>query len=109
MAFYLENYLIDGMRYGIEDYKDGRPADEHFFFEDFASGKSKRFRCWRGGCGFAQHDTLDEARVAIRDRALLRAMDKVESSLAEASAAGKVVEVLKADDIFKLAKFLEGF
>ncbi len=104
--YYIETYVVDEMIFGIEDHKDGRPDDEHFFHHQFTVGERQRFVVWRGGCSFGQFDSLDEARVAVRDRALLAAVQKVDDSLAAATQAATVVDALKVDDIFKLATFL---
>lgn len=63
---YVEEYIIRGVLWGIEDREDGRPPEEHFFAYDKTR---KRFSCWRGGGGFGQCDTLEDARNCLMDYA----------------------------------------
>lgn len=105
MSLYLETYKIRDTVYGIEDYEDGQPAKEHFFADNYATGKCRRFKLWRGGCGFGQADTLDEARIMVRDRALQQETEMKDVALKLAAEASYIVSVLVVDDIFNLARF----
>jgi hypothetical protein len=69
MTAYIECFVILGQRYGIEDHEDGRPKEDHFFPHRYRSGQSKRFHLWRGGGGFGQADTLEQARQKLFDYA----------------------------------------
>jgi hypothetical protein len=65
MGCYVEEYEILGRSFGIEDYKDGRPADQHFMADIAKREKWPRFKCWTNGCGFDRTDTLAEARNRV--------------------------------------------
>lgn len=67
---YIEAFEIFGSQYGIEDYKDGRPDEDHFMAEKFRARQYKRFHMWRNGCGIGQAKTLKEARQVILEYAL---------------------------------------
>ena len=67
MTDYRETYEFAGTTYGIEDHE--QPGD-HFFPHHYTEGKSKRFQCWRNGCGIGGHDTLREARLHLLNYAL---------------------------------------
>jgi hypothetical protein len=103
---YVETYKINGVEFGIEDHKDGAPADDHFFHDHFLKGRTKRFHCWRGGCGIGESHSLNEARLIIRDYALKRETEKRDVALDEARNCSAVVDTLGSGDIFHLAKFL---
>lgn len=62
MSNYIEEYLVLGRRYGIEDFKS--PGGHFFNGKDPATGKPEpRFMLWAGGCGIGLGTkTLKEAR-----------------------------------------------
>ena len=59
--YYLETYVVNRTRYGIEDYK--QKGVEHFMPESCA--KNGRFHLWSGGCGIGYKDTLQDARFEL--------------------------------------------
>lgn len=65
MVAHIEEFKILGRSFAIEDYEDGKPADQHFFFDD----RQKRYRLWTGGSGFGTANTLAEARQMVLDYA----------------------------------------
>lgn len=65
MIAYVEEFTILDCPYGIEDYADGKPKNDHFMPSDFKAGKRKRFNCWTGGCGIGSFDTIEEARLRL--------------------------------------------
>lgn len=69
---YIERFEIDGGTWGIEDFEDGRPAEDHFM----ADRQTTRYKCWHNGCGIGNFKTLDLARRAIVDYALHKAEKK---------------------------------
>lgn len=62
MVDYVQTFVVDGRRFGIEDQE--APGD-HFFPHHYKDGLRKRFSCWMSGGGFGQHDTLEEARQSM--------------------------------------------
>ena len=68
MTRYIEQFEILGVgRLAIEDYE--APGD-HFFPEEYKSGKCKRYRLWSSGSSFGTMDTLEEAREGVLRHAL---------------------------------------
>lgn len=58
MVPYIETFKVPHLgEFGIEDYEDGRPIEEHFFGKDYVRGKSHRYRIWwnGGGCGLSSN------------------------------------------------------
>ena len=102
---YLETYVIEGKRWGIEDHADGRMGDEHFFHGEYREGRRKRFCLWRGGCGFGQCDTLEEARARVRDYAVQTSRENLERAQAALDTAKHVVDRLSAADLDQLQRF----
>lgn len=68
MIAYIESFSLAGMKVSIEDYKDGKPKDDHFMPEQ----ATKRFRLWSGGSSFGQASSLQEARKAVYDYAQMK-------------------------------------
>lgn len=64
MANYIEEYVVLGKLYGIEDFKS---KGDHFFDGKDIDGKPRpRFMLWAGGCGICKgHHNLKEARNTI--------------------------------------------
>ena len=63
MTNYIEQFEILGVgRLSIEDYES---PGNHFFPEEYKSGKCKRYRLRSGGSRFGTVDTLKEAREAV--------------------------------------------
>jgi hypothetical protein len=72
---YIETFQIAGVTYGVEDFQDGRPAEEHFMSKN--QRPSHRYKPWANGCGIAQgFATLDEARMSIYAHAKKRVGDR---------------------------------
>lgn len=59
--YYLETYLVNGSKYGIEDYK--QKGVDHFMPETCA--KNGRFHLWCSGCGIGYENNLQDARFAL--------------------------------------------
>lgn len=73
---YVEIYQIGDARYGIEDYEDGQPAENHFMGNRYGTGKTgdpgRRFQVWRNGGGIKKADTIEQARYFIFEDARQR-------------------------------------
>ena len=96
MTDYRETYEFADTTYGIEDHE--QPGD-HFFPQDYASGKSKRFHNWCGGGGIGSHDTLREARIHLLNYALSKfdnEVKKIQSRLSEIEEAVKEINNIQA-------------
>jgi hypothetical protein len=101
---YIETFKILYNTFGIEDHKDGKGKDKHFFHEDFILGKRKRFEDWRSGCGIGEFDTLEQAKkhlLAYVSADLNERMEKLIHDLEEVFAAKKQL-TLKGLDSFKV-------
>lgn len=91
MTSHIESFSILGTEWGIEDHEDGGPADRHFFHNKYLSGEAKRFRLWRGGSGFGQADTLQEARDQLTAYAVKLATEEKKRAEAKLSDCRKVL------------------
>ena len=102
MVHCVERYVIPGAgSYGIEDYES---PGLHFFLDEYLSGRCKRFRLWRNGCGVGQADSLEEARQLIHDYArhhLQDEFERLDKTLAGITASRKKL----GDDVFRLGRF----
>jgi len=94
---YIETFVILGSEFGIEDYKDGRPDEDHFFPENFRARKRKRFMLWRNGGGFGQASTLKQARQMVYDYAAEIAHQRRRDALAMLEAADQTIAKLGTD------------
>lgn len=88
---YVEIYIINGTKYGIEDYKDGRPDSEHFMPDK----TRPRYMLWRGGCGIGQHGTLGGTRMDIFNHALKRAVLDHAEAIVKLTSAREVIMALR--------------
>ena len=70
----LEEYKIANMNLSVEDYKQKPKKGEHHFFADHPH---KRYRCWVGGGGLGEADTLPEAREILFQWATARLNEDV--------------------------------
>lgn len=98
---YIETYLINGTRYGIEDYEDGRPDSEHFFPDH----EHRQYRLWCGGCGIGHRGTLVGARLGIFNHALSRADTAQEEAINRLTNAREVVMALRGPGVPGLQEF----
>jgi len=103
MSCYIETFVIDGTTYGIEDYKDGRPPEDHFM----ADRAKKRYKCWKGGCGVGDRDTLEQARKLIYDYAQLYLSTEHCKTTLRLQSLSKTLSRLGLDDVFQLAQFVK--
>jgi len=94
---YIETFVIMDSEFGIEDYKDGRPDEEHFMADKFRKREYKRFHMWRNGCGIGQAKTLQEARKKIHDYAVQIAREKLHNALTAADKANAALVALGTD------------
>ena len=79
MERYIEQFEILGVgRLAIEDYES---PGNHFFPNEYKSGKCRRYRLWSGGSSFGTVDTLEEAGEAIL-RYAIKVLLKQRSELA---------------------------
>lgn len=97
MSCYIETFKINGTTYGIEDYEDGRPMEDHFFGHTYKSGGCNRFRLWRGGCGFGQATTLKKAREEVFHYAMSELTRKRNQAKTEMHAASRALNRLDGD------------
>lgn len=77
MVDYVQTFVVEGRRYGIEDQE---APGKHFFPDKYKAGERKRFSCWAGGGGFGQHDTLEAARLAMANYIRREHREKVEAA-----------------------------
>jgi hypothetical protein len=99
---YRETFNIPGLpKVGIEDFEQ---EGDHFFPEDYASGKAKRFQLWCGGGGFGQASHIDEARAKVHAYAAQRLTREI-TQMSIALALYVTTNDQLGGDVFNLARF----
>jgi hypothetical protein len=105
MTKYIEKYEVPGDSfYGIEDYADGQPDENHFFPDNYKKGNSERFMLWRGGCGIGQASTLQMARTMLFKFIRGRLQLKQDKLLKETNEVGLSLGMM-GTDYFNLGEF----
>jgi hypothetical protein len=106
MSRYIEQFRIDDQTYGIEDYQDGRPMDEHFMGHNYKKGKDTRYHLWRNGCGFGRATTLKRARQLVFDFAKENLISKRNKARSEFDRADTILDAL-GNDSARLFRFMK--
>ena len=98
-------FEIPGISFlGIEDYEDGAPMRDHFFGDNYRSGRDPRFVLWSGGSGIGRAKTLAEARSQLHSFATNELRSKRNKLIGELAVVVRSLERLGGDP-FNLARF----
>lgn len=89
-----------GVHYGIEDMKDGKPASQHFMPDK----QTHRFKCWVGGGGIGDSDTIEAARERVYLHAKSR-LEKLVGELANRLNKAQAALIKLGDEPAKLFRF----
>lgn len=96
---YIESFVVCGRLYGIEDYEDGQPMEDHFFGYKYKSGEAgdngKRYKCWSGGSWGKPAETLEEAREFLAEHIVGRLEEERDGILKRLAKVEDALEQLK--------------